>query len=78
MSSSASSPAAAPTVSTAEEEYRGYRLQAVRIFSDWQGSIYPTRPGLPRAALDDIIAAPRASEVLASARRRVDHMLDRR
>jgi hypothetical protein len=25
-----------------------------------------------------LIAAPRASEVLASARRRVDHMLDRR
>ena len=78
MSSSPSSPAAGPPVSTAEEDYRGYRLQAVRIFSDWQVSIYPTRPGLPRATLDDIIAAPGASEALACARRRVDHMLDRR
>ena len=76
MSSDASSHAAAAPVSTAEEDYRGYRLQAVRIFSDWQCSIYPMREGLPPPTLGDIIAAPTLDEAFGKARWRVDRMLD--
>ena len=65
-----------PPVSTAEEDHRGYRLQAVRIFSDWQCSIYPMREGLPPPALGSIIAAPTADEVFGKARRLVDRLLD--
>ena len=70
--------ASSPTVSTAEEDYRGYQLQAVRVFSNWQCSIYAMREGLPPPVLGSIIAAATLSEVFDKARRRVDHMLDRR
>jgi hypothetical protein len=65
-----------PAVSTAEEDYRGYRLQAVRVFSDWQVAIYPNREGLPFALPDDLPSAPSLDEALDKARWRVDHMLE--
>ena len=77
MSSSASSPAAGATVSTAEEQHRGYHLQAVRVFSHWQVSICPLRETLPfPPSSEELPTAPTSEEAFAKARWRIDRLLE--
>jgi hypothetical protein len=64
------------TVSTAEEDYRGYRLQAVRVFAHWQIAIYPMREDLPFSLPDDLPSAPSLDEAFGKARWRVDRLLE--
>ena len=64
------------TVSTGEEDYRGYRLQAVRVFAHWQVSVYPMREGLPFTLPGDLPAAPSLDVAFGEVRRVVDRLLE--